>query len=311
MSLTPGSSSAGDTLTTDYQVYYQGITWGLDDHELVTIDLFAGAEIRSTDMNIPVHDGQLYGVDYLGGKSVTLTVELWADTAEALQLRIQEWLLATSKKELESELVVQLPNWDYGAASSGSDKLSIWVRPRRRSGPVIAVDSVVGHTAKASVQFWATDPRLYSLPLQSNTVTEATSTGGLTFNATPDFTFGVASSNGTAQITNTGTVDTWPVYIIRGAVTNPSIEVVDQAGFVWTLALNGTLTASDALQIKTHPKDRTILLGVPGSYTASRYSWLQDPNGWVAFEPGINQVTFRGTSAGTPSLEIQYQSAWL
>ena len=311
MSLKPGSSGAGDTLTTDYQVYYEGITWGLDDHELVTIDLFAGAEIRSTDMNIPVHDGQLFGVDYLGGKSVTLTVELWASTAEDLQLRIQEWLLATSKKELESELVVQLPNWDAGSYGSGSDKLSIWVRPRRRTGPVIDVNSVVGHTAKASVQFWATDPRLYSLPLQSVQISEASSSGGMTFDVTPDITFGVASSNGTAQIRNTGTVDTWPTYVIRGAVVNPSIEVVDQAGFVWTLALNGTLTTNDALQIKTHPRDRTILLGVQSNFTASRYSWLQDPNGWQAFEPGVNQVTFRGTSAGSPTLEIQYQSAWL
>jgi hypothetical protein len=303
--------AAGDTIVADFQVYYDGITWGLDDHEIVDIDIFSGAEIRSTDMNIPVHDGMLFGVDYAGGKSVTMNVELWATTAEALQLRIQEWLKATSRRELESELVIQLPDWDTATGGSGNDKVSINVRPRRRTGPVVQVETIVGHTAKASVQFWATDPRLYVQGGSSTIISNATVSGGMTFDETPDITFGAGGAAGSKIIVNSGKYDTWPTYIIRGQITNPSIEVVDQAGFVWTLDLNGSLGTNDALQIKTHPRDRTILLGVPSNFTSSRYFWLQDPNGWVAFEPGDNQVTFRGTTSGSPTLEILHSSAWL
>ena len=291
-----------DSITTDFQVYYKGVQWGTDDHELVTVDIFNGTDIRSNDTNLPIHHGQQFGVDYAGGRSVTIDVEMWASTAEGLQDRIQEWLAATAPSEIEHPLIMQLPNW-----SPESDLLAIDVRPRRRSGPVIDVTTTIGHMARASCQFWATDPRIYNKNVQSNLVTQATSTGGLTFDVTPDFTFGVASSNGTAYITNYGTFETWPHYTIAGPVTNPSIELVDQNGFVWTLAFNGTISTGQELHIDTHPRNRTVLLN--GSST--RYFWLQDPNGWRYFEPGINQVTFRGTTAGSPSLLIEYKSAWL
>ena len=291
-----------EALTSDFQVYYRGVTWGDGDHELVKLDIFNGAEVRSNDTDLPTHHGQQFGVDYASGRAVTMEVELWSDTAEGLQVRIQEWLAATTISEIEHPLIIKLPDWD-----DYTDKVAIDVRPRRRSGPVIEVNTVVGHMARASCQFWATDPRLYSESVQTSLLTQAESSGGLTFDATPDFTFGVAGSGGTAVIDNTGNFESWPHYTITGPITNPSIEITDQNGFIWTLSFNGTVGTNDELHIDSHPRNRTVLLN--GS--ASRYFWLQDPNGWRYLEPGSNQVTFRGTTAGSPTLLVEYKSAWL
>lgn len=291
-----------ESLTDDFQVYYKGINWGVNDHELVKIDIFNGANVRSNDTDLPNNHGQQYGVDYASGRSVTLEVELWADTPEGLQLRIQEWLAATAISEIEHPLIIKLPDWD-----DYTDKVAIDVRPRRRSGPTIEVSSVVGHMAKASCQFWATDPRLYSESVQTSLIGSAADSGGMQFDETPDITFGIAGAEGTAIVDNTGNFESWPHYTITGPITNPSIEIVDQNGFIWTLAFNGTVGSNDELHIDSHPKNRTVLLN--GS--ATRYSWLQDPNGWRYLEPGSNQITFRGTTVGSPTLLIEYKSAWL
>jgi len=288
--------ATGDLVVEDYQVEFNGILFGNGQNEIVDFDLLNSAEMRTGDTNRSRADGQFPGEDYYGGRTINMSVEVWGLSDADIATRLQNLLAATSKLPSEIQLVTQLPGW--------SEKVTVNCRPRRRAGPVIAEDLVVGRKGAATIQFHATDPRIYGLTVNSVTVAVGVAGGGLPFAAVAPFVFGAPGTAGIAACTNTGTYDTFPTATFTatgGSLTNPSVEHVALGKVI---SFTGVISENDTLVVDFHNK--TVLL----NGTASRYLWIDDPSQWFELQPGANELRFIGVSPGASTMNVTWQNAW-
>ncbi len=290
--------AAGDLLTADYQVEYGPASAGVfgQGHggtEFVSIDLWQGINIRSSDINRPLDDGEFEGEDYLGGRDIILEFELWANTEAELATRWIEVLRLTRRRRNEQPLVARLPGWP--------DDLLVYCRPRRRTGLTVTLETALGYKGVGSVEFHATDPRVYGLTLQSKGGGVAVASGGLDFDISGNFVFGDTGLSGVLDCTNEGIFPTLPVFTIVGPITNPSIE---NQTIGKLLSFSGSVLDGETLVIDAMA--RTILL----NGTSSRYSWLDDPTEWFTLHVGGNNIVLRGTTSGSPTITVEYRHAY-
>ena len=298
----------GDLITLDYQVEYNGVLFGsIADGaaaELVSFDMFSSPDVRSSDIAIPLADGMFAGDDYYGGKGMVMELEVWGASDAAYAANLKAVLDATSiQRSVELPLITQVPEW------GGNDKVRILARPRRRQGPVITLSNTVGRVAKIKVEFFSAVPRIESLTATTLTANTNSAQGGLTFDATPDFTFGTVGDDGAIFITPGGSTEVWPDMVINGRVIGPSIFWTDGTDSK-TLDFSGrTVPSVSTLNIYSEPQRRSVLI----NDNNSRYFWLTDPTQWFSLTPGVvNTTVFRGTPDGltTPSLDVTYRDAW-
>jgi Siphovirus-type tail component, C-terminal domain len=279
-----------------YQMSYAGLVVGDGTaFELNQIEGLADMpDLRTSDRTRLRRHGELPGDDFLGGRSIVLTLEVFGADDTAFQAAIDALKLAFAPGSPEASLVLQVP----GIAGGGQRRIN--ARPRKLALPV-DVDRFFYRQPTCIIQLDATDPRIYDDALQSVATSLAATPTGHTWNNTWNLSWGTAGVSGSIFANNAGTFPTPPAFRIDGPVTNPSIENIT-SGF--TLAFNITLGAGEFLDIDTDA--RTVLLGG----TASRYSTLTIAD-WFDLKPGITELKFRGTTAGSPQLTAIWRSAWL
>ncbi len=161
-----------------------------------------------------------------------------------------------------------------------------------------------GRAGIATIEFMATDPRIYDAILSQSTIGPGTAGTGFTFPFTFPLTFGAGATGNTFTATNNGSYPTLPVATISGgAITNPSIQNVT-AGL--TMLVDITLATTDTLVIDFGA--RTIVL----NGTASRRSLMDPTSRWWSLAPGANTIKFTGTpGSGSPQLSMTWRNAWL
>lgn len=101
-------------------------------------------------------------------------------------------------------------------------------------------------------------------------------------------------------VVNAGNRPTPAVFTIAGPIDNP---IIANDTLSKTLAFQISLSASETLVIDTINK--TVLL----NGVTNRRSTLIAPT-WFLLAPGGNFIRFGGSSAGAPTLTVQYRSAW-
>lgn len=287
--------TVGDLVTTDWMAEFNGLAVGDDEAiSLVQIEGLADLPaVRSADRTILRRDGLHAGDDFLGGRSVVLTLELEADTDAGLATLV-EAVGAAFQVGAEQALVFQVP----GVA--GGNKAQLWCRPRALSAP-ITLDWLY-RMPIMRVQLAASDPRLYALTEGSEADTLPTTEGGREFNEVPPITFGAVSTGGLFTCTNDGTVLTWPVIKLTGPVTNPRITNVTTDE---TLELELVVASGDYVLLDTDA--RTVLL----NGTASRYSSLAQDSTWWGLQPGDNEVRYEASTTTASTITVTWRSAWL
>ena len=296
--------AVGDALTADYQLEFFGgndeietvvIGNGENGVEIVELDLWSGAAMRTSDINRPLDDGQFAGEDFYSGRSINVAFEIWANTEAEIYDRWFEMSRIWRLRRNPKTMAVRLPDWP-------SD-LFVDVRPRRVSGLRVDEAMNVGYVARGVVGFHSVDPRWYSTTLDSTSVGVTTASGGLTFNAAAPLVFGAVGDSGSFDCQNLGNYPTYPTFTITGPITNPSIENQQRSK---TLSFTGSLASGETLVIDTQA--RTVLL----NGTASRYSWLDDPTKWFSLAANTTStLRFLGTTAGSPTLQTTWRSAWV
>ena len=154
----------------------------------------------------------------------------------------------------------------------------------------------------AVVEFYSTDPRIFSAVQGSLTTTLPSAGGGLNFNLGFNATFGAVSTGGTLTAVNDGSFQTSPVIRIDGPATNPRVESITQGK---TLQFNITLAAGEFLLIDG--EQRTVLL----NGTASRYNTLTPASSWWDLSPGTNEVRFQASTTTAATMTLTWRSAWV
>ena len=287
--------AVGDLVTTDWMVEYNGAVVG-DDEDVSLVEIAGLADlpgVRTADRTILRRHGLHAGDDFMGGKSVTLTLEVEAATDAALASRVAE-LSAAFQVGDEQAMVFQVP----GVAGGG--KRILYARPRAISAP-IGLDWLY-RLPVIQVRLDASDPRLYAFTEDSETDTLPTTGGGMEFDETPPITFGAVSTGGLFTCTNAGTFTTWPVIKLTGPVTDPRVTNVTTGQ---TLELDLTVDAADHVVIDTGA--RTILL----NGTASRYSSLTAGSDWWGLGPGDNELRYEASTTTASNITVTWRSAWL
>lgn len=282
------------TLTSTYDVEYDGVLIADGDRRsVISAKIFENPEIRSSDQVRGQLDGLFPGQDLYGGRTIELEIEVWGETEEDFYQSYYEVLGAVRKRVDEKLLKVRLPQWP---------DLQVACRPRRVSGPVVEVQFDLW-VSRVVVQFFSTDPRLYAAAESTGTAQVTSFSNGLQFDLTFDMTFGGIGTSNMILARNDGTYETPWRATINGPIVNPQIESVEQGKII---KFSGTVNDGESLIVVSRPSSLVLLNG-----TASRYSWIEDSDQWFMLQPGDNQIRFSGSSSGSPTLVLQWRSAWV
>lgn len=248
-------------------------------------------DIRSSDVNKSRQHGLWPGVDFLAGRTIGATLDIDATQDLSVWEAFKGALVAASSAELP--LVLNLPYLGAG------EPVACLARVRRLSVPV---DRRATHYwPQANIEWFATDPRLYSVSVTSLTADVASQTGaGLTFDAAFDLSFGGPLPSGVVNLDNVGNFDAPWVAEITGPTTDPRIESITLDR---TLSFSGTVQAGQVLRVDSATKTATL----DGS---SRYSWLVPGSQWFDLMPGANEVRV-AASAGSGQGTLTFRSAWI
>lgn len=286
-------------VSLDWQAEYQGLLVGDGTaYELRAIEGLADhPDLRTSDRTRLRRHGLLPGDDFLGGRAVTLELEVFGDTDAAFHANLLALKQAFAPGSPEAPLDFLIPG--VTAPGSGLAKRCN-ARPRRLALPV--EQRFFYRQPIAVVELFATDPRLYNAIQQSASTGLATSPSGLVWNLVWNLSWGASSSSGSIFAANGGNFPTPPVFRIDGPVTNPSIENITTGEVLGLTSI--TVGSGEFLELDADA--RTVLLGG----TASRYEKLTTAQ-WFDLKPGTTELKFRGTTAGAPTLTVYWRNAWL
>lgn len=282
---------AGGLITDDFQFEYNGLLFGGDTgYEIVSSNLFDLPALRTSDVNRPQRDGQFAGNDLMAGKSIVLQLEAWASDGTDMGARVAAIMEAFSPGTTH-DLVTQIP-------SMGQIKLEC--RVRRRSLP-LNIDQIAG-LQRFSVELYAVNPIWQSNTQKAVFIGLGSVSGGLSFPISFPISFG-ETNVGASSMTNSGTYDSFPLVVIVGPITDPTLE---NRTVGKTLTFTGTLAVGEQLWVDFD--SRTVLL----DNSASRYNWVDDSSQFWSLVPGTNEVWLGGTAgAGTPVALAAWRDAWV
>lgn len=287
--------AAGDLITQDWQIEYRSTLLGFGS-PFRWRNLAGWLELpgmRLSDQARPFRHGAYQGALLADERIITydFLIDPGQDRTGAsytAAVNLLRTITATEEAPDEDPLVIQL---------SGQKWLAN-VRVDRRALPIdIAYNA---QASRGAIEWIATDPRLYSVALQSATIDlPFPGTGGLVFPLVFPLKFGTGTSGGNLALQNTGTITTWPTWTITGPVTGPIITNVG-TGEVLQFDPTFTIASGQTLIINTDAKTVT-LAGI------NRRSRLFVAN-WFGLKSGVTtQVRFTSTGAYDPAAQLTAQ----
>jgi hypothetical protein len=285
----------GALITEDWQMEFRGLLLGAGTNiDLVQIEGLLGFnQLTTSDRPRFRRNGLHLGFDFLGGRSVVLTLEVYGRGQELTDL-MRQVQLAFQPTAPEAPLAFQFP----GVACEG--KSFVNVRTRRREGN-INVDYHYG-LAIVMIELAATDPRIYSCSTGQVTTRPLADSAGLTWPLTWPLSWGAAGEDGIVEVNNRGTFPAPAIIRIDGPVTDPTIEHANTGS---VLKLNATMADGDYVLIDTDL--RLVLL----NGTSNRYSWLDSTSEWFELAPGSNGLVYRADASPDSLLTVTWRPAWL
>jgi hypothetical protein len=291
------SPSITPPVLADFQISYNGLKMGAGTaYAILGIEGLDLPTVRTGDIARPRTVGEFAGLDLLGGRDITLTLDSASDGV-SLQSALTKMAAATVPPpdgQTETPLWVKLPDLP---------QLVSMCRVRKRAIPIDLAWTTGSFAKSVIVGLHATDPRIYGPSAVSSVALPAFS-GGLTFPVTFNVTFGAASPYGSMQVTNSGNINCLPVITITGPVTTPTVtNATTGESLTFYNPLQGagyTLNAGDTLTIDTDSHE--VMFTASGSAVASsRRGWLVSGSQWFDLPPGLSFIDFSSQDPSLPS----------
>jgi hypothetical protein len=285
-------------LNADGQIGYNGLVFGSGTSYVIAETGITGWEdlpgFDTADSPRSGDHGSWPGPRYAQPRVITATVwlapSIRTDTSVITALRG-----ATGIDLDERWLTVQL---------HGETLISA-VRINQRAIPTDRQFALYG-VAKASVQFIATDPRRYTLTLQTLSTSVPQPETGIVWPLTWPLAWGTAGSSGNLQVTNGGNAATHPVVTFTGPCTDPQLANVDTGQMI---GYDLILAATDVLTVDTGSGQVLLNGAADRRYTAMPNATLEEA---FVLPPGSTTLAFR-PSAGAPpaSARVAWRSAYM
>ncbi|MGW4158819.1 hypothetical protein [Streptomyces sp. NPDC004788] len=140
----------------DWTAEYAGLVMGEPDSaiSIVGVDgLVSLPDVRTSDLTLVQQHGQYPGDDYLNGRTVTLTLEVYGATADEFAQALGQVYAAFAPAGPERPLRFRFPGLAAGRTAF------VNARPRKRSGPVDL--NFANRVCNIVVELYATDPHIY------------------------------------------------------------------------------------------------------------------------------------------------------
>ncbi|WP_030779342.1 phage tail family protein [Streptomyces sp. NRRL S-920] len=146
----------------DWTCEFAGLVMGRPDTaiSLVGVDgLLSLPDIRTADLTLVQRHGLYPGDDYMNGRAVTLTLEVYGRTREEFTAALSEVYAAFRPAERERPFRFRFP----GVAGDRTGFVN--VRPRKRSAPLDL--NFMHRVCNIVVELFATDPHIYGDALRT------------------------------------------------------------------------------------------------------------------------------------------------
>jgi hypothetical protein len=279
-----------------YEMEYRGETFGDGAVRIVELKgVQENPDIRSSDVNRARSHGQWAGIDLLGGRAISATLQVVADpdTEADVYDRLRSTLQPTG---VETPLRIRIP----GFPDAQGQGLQASARVRRINIPV-DVDRYQVGAPRVNVEWWATDPRFYEVDEQSTSVAvNGGQDSGMTFDAEFDLSFGGVTPRGAVTVTNRGNFAApWRV-AFDGPLVNVAIQNADTGE---RLDFDGTIPGGSQLVVDS--LNRLVQLN-----GVSRYQWLGVRSQWFDLPSGPSRIRLLAEN-GTGSATFTFRSTWI
>lgn len=250
------------------------------------------------DAQYPNEDGTKFGVDFISGMVLTFDIALWNRGNQGYDD------LARLKKAWKNKKYRQTPNaLTTIRMNRGGRTRRCYGRPRKFKETYGTIER---GWAPITCDFQCADVVFYDDQETQHTVGLSNPpTAGLVLPATAPLSI-TQYAEAYTNILVDGDYDTWPVFVIRGPVVNPTIAYDNK----WKMQLAINLNFSESLAIDTRPWHRTTLLN--GLINKSGFFTAQSPvMRQMQLEPGFHDIVYTGSDASlTSTLSIGWRSAW-
>ncbi|MCX4687297.1 phage tail family protein [Kitasatospora purpeofusca] len=280
----------GESWTATYSDVLLGGESGLVLDEVT--GLLDSPDVRASDRALLQRDGIVSGRDYLGGRIIHLSMTV-------LDQNVREALAAFQPGTDLRPFRFAFPGIAGGAGY-------MMVKVRKRAMPVNGAH--IAGAVPLAVELFAPDPLMYSDTENVKSVLRVPGRGSAKlFNPRLKMSFSFAALGATAAeaptpVLSIGDSKSWPVYTIKGPVTNPSI-VNRKTGERITVLIK--VPTNEALTIDT--LTRSVLLN-----GASRYGQMSQESSWFPLRPGANDIVFEDLEENKlAAVDVRWRSAWL
>lgn len=281
---------------SNLEVTFRGLDLG--DTDRYIIDMIDGWDSLPDLMDGSVANPRRHGMregDLLAAKRVvTISMSVEPDPSD-------NWLTNRNRLDLMKAMApTRELHTLYVALGEGLPPEQIEARVTAREIPLLQ-----GYNRRQSavIEFTAPDPRRYSAALHGASTSPRRDSPGMvlpivlpaTLTPTPGYT-------GDVLVTNSGNIETLPVYTIRGPIPRPSIMVTDQQGRR-RVEFDITLAAGEYLRI--YPRNGMVMLNDQVMRDdVARGALVYD----LFLRPGDSLISFGGTSSGA-SLDVEWRDA--
>jgi len=281
------------TSLNNYSFAFNGFVFGggSSPYQILNVDgLEALPAIRNQDDNRGYFDGMFSGRDFLGGRTITMTILSLSGNGYSAQYNYNLLQQALQPQQTGTTTL------QFQLSVAGTLQ---FVNARVRANMTTIDPEYTYGYIKSSFTFFCPDPCYYDNAINTTSLLVTTPLGR-GYDRTYNVTYGGGTQTGSGSVINQGWANSYPNIVITGPATNPTVGNLTTGNYI---TLNYTMTSTDVININL--QDRTVLLnGNPArNLLANTSTWFNAP-------PGTSQYYFTatGTVAGAGAVVTWYNA---
>jgi len=281
-------------ITTPYQFSFNSQAFGGQGSafQILSVDGLEGLPvIRNQDDNRGYADGMFTGQDFLGARTISITMQVLASGATSAQTNFN-----TLQAALLPSVTGTTPLYFYLPPAAGEQFIQARVRGLRTTVDPNYTYGLI----TCQVEFYCPIPLIYDSTLQTASMTLGGALGRVYPRVYP-----LVYLSGSAPFTsvlNSGWATTYPTITFNGPITNPVFGNFTQGQYMFF-----NYTFADVETCVINLLDKTVTLnGDPAR------NLLTATSTWLTAPPGTSQFYYYGTgTTGATSATITWRNAYI
>jgi hypothetical protein len=281
-------------ISTLYQFSFNGQTFGGtgSPYQILSVDGLEGIPvIRNQDDNRGYNDGMFSGQDFLGGRTISIIMNVFGAGLISAQTNLN-----TLQQALLPQVTGTTPLYFLLPAPNTEQFIEARVRAFRST---IDPNYTYGFIT-VQVDFFCPIPIIYDSTLQTASMTLGGALGRV-YNRTYNLVY-LTGSGPFTTVLNSGWTTTYPTITFNGPITNPVFGNFTQGQYMFF-----NYTFADVETCVINLLDKTVTLnGLPAR------NLLTATSDWLTAPPGSNQFYYYGTGTTiVTSATITWRNAYI